>query len=250
MPAARRNALTEAFFRIHPWIYRKTGGRLLGRFGKAPVLLLTTRGRKSGQPRTNGLVYVDRGDHWVVAASWAGEPKHPLWYLNLRADPQAKIQVGDREIPVRARELEGDQRDLAWKEIVAQDPGFAVYEERTRGIREIPVVLLEPRDAGDATGATDVPVLYGMSCSYFTGKLEAYLRTKGVPFRDAHEAVGRLVMSLGDTPFREATPQQLTEAHPLLSSDDVPSVAEAAARRPGVAEEAARLRAACEALGG
>jgi hypothetical protein len=53
MPAALRNAITELFFRIHPWIYRKTGGRILGRFGGTPVLLLTTRGRKSGEPRTN-----------------------------------------------------------------------------------------------------------------------------------------------------------------------------------------------------
>lgn len=145
MPAARRNALTEFFFRIHPWIYRKSGGRILGRFGNAPILLLFTRGRKSGQPRTNGLVYLDRGDHWAVAASWAGEPKHPIWYLNLMAHPNVTIQIRDRRIPVRARELQGEDRDLVWKEIVAQDPGFAVYEERTRGVRDIPVVVLEPR---------------------------------------------------------------------------------------------------------
>lgn len=147
MPAARRNAISELFFRVHPWIYRKTGGRILGRIGKAPVLLLTTRGRKTGQPRTNGLLYLDRGDHWVVAASWAGEPRHPVWYLNLREHPDVTIQIHDRHIPVRARQLEGDQRALVWKEIVAQDPSFAEYEERTRGIREIPVIALEPRDA-------------------------------------------------------------------------------------------------------
>jgi len=150
MPAARRNALTEFFFRIHPWIYRKTGGRVLGRFGKSPILLLETRGRKSGQTRTNGLMYLDHGDSWAVAASWAGEPKHPLWYLNLVAQPEAMIQVGDRRIAVRARELEGDERTLVWKQIVEQDAGFAEYEERTRGIREIPVVVLEPRDTKDA----------------------------------------------------------------------------------------------------
>jgi deazaflavin-dependent oxidoreductase (nitroreductase family) len=91
-------------------------------------------------------MYLERGDTWAVAASWAGEPKHPLWYLNLVAQPEATIQVQDRRIPVRARELEGDERALVWKEIVDQDPSFAVYEERTQGIREIPVVVLEPRD--------------------------------------------------------------------------------------------------------
>jgi deazaflavin-dependent oxidoreductase (nitroreductase family) len=183
MPAAQRNAITEFFFRIHPWIYRKTGGRVLGQLGKNPILLLETRGRKSGQTRTNGLVYLDRGNSWAVAASWAGEPKHPLWYLNLVAQPEATIQVQDRRIPVRARELAGDERALVWKEIVAQDPGFAVYEERTRGIREIPVVVLEPRDTEAEQPQEDTHVMYGLSCSYFTGKLEAYFQAKGIPFR-------------------------------------------------------------------
>ena len=147
MPAARRNAVTEFLFRIHPWIYRKTGGRVLGKLGGSPVLLLHTHGRKTGQPRTNGLIYLDRGESWAVAASWAGEPKHPVWYLNLMARPDVEIQVRDRLIPVRARELEGEERHRVWREIVEQDPGFSVYEERTRGVREIPVVLLESRAA-------------------------------------------------------------------------------------------------------
>jgi deazaflavin-dependent oxidoreductase (nitroreductase family) len=147
MPAARRNAFTEVFFRIHPWIYRKSGGRLLTRIDGNPILLLNTRGRRSGLPRTNGLVYVEREDGWLVAASWAGEPKDPIWYLNLMTCPDITIQIKDRVIPVRARNLEGKDRDLGWKEIVAQDPSFAAYEERTRGVREIPVVLLEARDA-------------------------------------------------------------------------------------------------------
>ena len=183
MPSVRRNFLTETFFKIHPWIYRKTGGRLLGSFDGAPILLLHTRGRKSGQPRTNGLVYLEREGGWAIAASWAGEPTHPAWYRNLMARRDAEIQVGPRRIAIRARELEGEERALVWKEIVAQDPGFAGYEERTRGIREIPVVLLEPRDDADASSRADVHVLYGMGCSYFTGKLEAYLQAKGIPYR-------------------------------------------------------------------
>jgi deazaflavin-dependent oxidoreductase (nitroreductase family) len=182
MPAARRNALTESFFRIHPWIYRMTRGRVLGRLGGSPILLLTTRGRKSGQARTNGLMYLDRGGSWAVAASWAGEPRDPLWYRNLMAHPDATVQIGGRRIPVRARDLEGDERALVWKEIVAQEPSFAVYEERTRGIREIPVVLLEPSGAESEKLPDGAHVLYGLGCSYFTGKLEAYLQTKGVPF--------------------------------------------------------------------
>lgn len=143
MPAASRNAVTEFFFRIHPWIYRKTGGRLLGKLGGDPILLLNTIGRRSGQPRTNGLVYIEHENGWIVAASWAGEPKHPIWYLNLTAQPDITVQVRDRVVKVRARNLEGEERDRGWQKILKQDPSFAEYEKRTRGIRQIPVVLLE-----------------------------------------------------------------------------------------------------------
>jgi len=144
MVAVKRNAFTQALFRIHPWIYRKSGGRLLSRLGGVPILLLNTQGRKSRQPRTNGLVYVELGGSWAVAASWAGEPKHPIWYLNLMAQPDVTIQVRVRVVAVRARELEGEQRARAWKMIVDQDEGFAEYEKRTRGVRDIPVIAFDP----------------------------------------------------------------------------------------------------------
>ncbi len=146
MPAASRNAVTEFFFKVHPWIYKQSGGRVLGNLGGSPILLLNTIGRRSGQPRTNGLVCVEDAKGWLVAASWAGEPKHPNWYLNLVAQPDVTIQFRDRIVPVRARELEGEERALGWQKILAQDPSFAEYEKRTRGVREIPVVLLEPRE--------------------------------------------------------------------------------------------------------
>jgi deazaflavin-dependent oxidoreductase (nitroreductase family) len=169
---------------------------VLGRFGSTPVLLLTTRGRKTGLARTNGLAYLDRGSHWAAAASWAGEPKDPLWYRNLMAHPDVTIQIRDHVIPVRARRLEGDERALAWKEIVAQDPSFAAYEERTRGVREIPVVVFEPRNASDgateAASGTAPHVIYGLSCSYYTGKLQAYFQTKGIPYRFEEMTRGQL----------------------------------------------------------
>ena len=143
MPAASRNAISELFFRVHPWIYRKTGGRLLGKLGGDPVLLLNTRGRRSGLPRTNGLVYVEHDGGWIVAASLAGEPKHPVWYLNLMAHPQVTVQIRDRVVSVCARDLEGSEHASGWKKLVEQDPSFAEYEQRTKGIRQIPVVFLE-----------------------------------------------------------------------------------------------------------
>ncbi len=149
MPAASRNAVSEFFFRIHPRIYRKTNGRILGKLAGNPILLLNSVGRRSGLPRTNGLAYVEHEGGWIVAASWAGEPKHPIWYLNLMAHPDVTVQIRDRHVAVRARNLEGEERDRGWEKILQQDPSFAEYEKRTRGVREIPVVFLEPRERGN-----------------------------------------------------------------------------------------------------
>lgn len=142
MPAVTKNRATQLFWRIHPVVYRLTGGRLLGRIDGVPVLLLMTRGRKSGEVRTKPLLYLADGDAFVVAASYAGEPRHPAWWLNLLADPRARVQVGGRIVDVRAREAEGDERERLWRAIVAQEASFAEYERRTT--RRIPVVVLEP----------------------------------------------------------------------------------------------------------
>src|SRR5207245_8616211 len=91
--------------RIHNAVYRLTGGKVAGRIGKAPVLLLTTTGRKSGQPRTNPLLYTEVGDNgYIVIASKGGADKHPLWYLNLQADPLAKVTIGRETLRVHARD--------------------------------------------------------------------------------------------------------------------------------------------------
>ena len=142
MPAVTKNRMIELFWRVHPVVYRLTGGRLLGRLDGVPVLLLVTRGRKSGATRTKPLLYLADGDSFVVAASYAGEPRHPAWWLNLRAHPNAQVQVGSRVVDVRAREAEGEERARLWRAIVAQDASFAEYERRTT--RRIPVVVLEP----------------------------------------------------------------------------------------------------------
>jgi deazaflavin-dependent oxidoreductase (nitroreductase family) len=132
----------ELFWKIHPWLYRLTGGRLLGRISGVPILLLTTKGRKSGAPRTTPLMYFPHQSNYVVAASFAGEPRHPAWWLNLLADPSATVQVGTHVVPVRAREAKGDERSRLWSAIVGKDASFAEYERRTS--RVIPVVVLEP----------------------------------------------------------------------------------------------------------
>ena len=142
MPAVRRTKFMEFLWKIHPWLYRKSGGRLGGSMIGMPVLLLTTTGRKSSQPRTRALTYLAKGDACVVIASYAGEPRHPDWWLNLKANSKAQIQRGSRVTPVVAREADGEERAALWNEVVQRDSGYATYAERTT--RRIPVVILEP----------------------------------------------------------------------------------------------------------
>jgi len=126
---------------VHRRIYRLTGGKVGGRLGKLPVLLLTTSGRKSGRPRTQPLVYTQVGDGYAVIASKGGAPQHPLWYLNLREDPFATVTVGRETLKVRARDAEGDERKRLWRTLADLYPGYERYAQKTS--RRIPVVVLE-----------------------------------------------------------------------------------------------------------
>jgi deazaflavin-dependent oxidoreductase (nitroreductase family) len=141
--AAKRNAAVELFWKLHPRLYRWSGGRIGGRVMNLPVLLLRTRGRKTGAPRENALMYLPKEGAWVVIASVLGEPRHPAWYHNLRAEPQVQIQVGSAVHEVRARDAEGEERERLWTELVERQPDYADYAGRTS--RRIPVVVLEPR---------------------------------------------------------------------------------------------------------
>ena len=127
---------------IHNWVYRLSGGRVAGTMGKAPVLLLTTTGRKSGQPRTNPLLYAPAGDNaYMVIASKGGADQHPLWYRNLQANPLAAVTVGRKTQQVRARDAEGEERERLWRSLADLYPGYDKYAEKTS--RRIPVVVLE-----------------------------------------------------------------------------------------------------------
>jgi len=124
-------------------LYRVSGGRLGGRIGRAPVLLLTTTGRRSGQPRTVPVVYLADGERFVVIGSNAGNDRVPAWALNLRANPDAEVEVGRRRVPVRARVAEGEERAELWRRANEQYAGFDDYDARTK--RHISVFVLEPR---------------------------------------------------------------------------------------------------------
>jgi len=135
------------FVNVFPVIDRRliplTGGRLAVAVGQ-PMLLLHTRGARSGQPRSTPLLYTWHGRGYVVVASKAGADHHPAWYYNMRAHPGAvTIEVGGRHIPVRPREAEGPEREELWRLVNDNYNGYQVYQQRA-GQRIIPVVLLEP----------------------------------------------------------------------------------------------------------
>src|SRR5215213_8548206 len=118
------------------------GGRLGGRVGRAPVLLLTTTGRRSGEKRTAPVVYLQDGERMVVINTNAGNAKVPAWSLNLEADPNAEVEVGRRRTPVRARVAEGEERAELWRSHNEQYAGFDEYDAELD--REPKVIVLEP----------------------------------------------------------------------------------------------------------
>lgn len=133
----------RAIGKLNVPLYRATGGRLFGRVGRAPVLLLTTTGRRSGQPRTAPVLYLRDGERLIVIGSNAGNEHPPAWALNLVANPDAEVEVGRERRPVRARVAEGDERAELWRRVNDQYAGFDDYATRTD--REIRVFVLEPR---------------------------------------------------------------------------------------------------------
>lgn len=124
--------------------FRANEGRVGGMFEGGDLLLLHHVGAKSGTERVNPLVYRRDGERYVVFASKAGAPTHPAWYLNLTANPDAKIEVGNETIDVVASDAEGEERDRIYAENAERYPQFSEYEASAGG-RVIPVVILTPR---------------------------------------------------------------------------------------------------------
>lgn len=125
--------------------YRETGGETGYIWNGATTLILTTVGRKSGQLRDNPMICAADGDNFVVVASQGGAPTHPMWYLNLVAEPNVTVQVQADVFEATARTVEGEERDRLWKLVTKEWPNFDVYQSRTD--RVIPVVVLERKSA-------------------------------------------------------------------------------------------------------
>jgi deazaflavin-dependent oxidoreductase (nitroreductase family) len=124
-------------------LYRLSRGRLGGKVGRAPVCLLTTTGRRSGQRRTAPVLYLRDGERFIVIGSNAGNANAPAWSLNLKANPDAEVEIGSEHSYVRARVAEGEERAELWRKMNEQYAGFDAYEANTS--RDIAVFVLEPR---------------------------------------------------------------------------------------------------------
>ena len=129
---------------LNTWVYRISGGRIGGKFLRgAPVLLLTTIGRKSGKPRTAPLLYLRDGEKIVIVGSKGGMSQHPLWYRNVEANPDVDVEIGSERRRMLARRATDEEKAAVWPKLVAMYRDFDDYQARTE--RNIPVIILSPR---------------------------------------------------------------------------------------------------------
>jgi deazaflavin-dependent oxidoreductase (nitroreductase family) len=123
--------------------FRANGGKITeGRAAGGTLLLLTTTGARSGQPRTTPMGYSRDGDRYLVVASNAGAPRHPDWYRNLVAHPEVTVEVGDQKFQAQASTVEGAERERIWQTLIVEKPYFK--DHQTKVSRQIPLVLLQP----------------------------------------------------------------------------------------------------------
>jgi deazaflavin-dependent oxidoreductase (nitroreductase family) len=138
------NVVVKAMSKANVWVYRLSGGRLGGRFLRgAPILLLTTQGRKTGEPRVAPLLYLRDGENLVIVASKGGMSHHPTWYLNLQAKPEVDVEIGSERKEMRAHTASAAEKSALWPRLVEMYRDYDDYQARTD--REIPVVVLSPR---------------------------------------------------------------------------------------------------------
>ncbi|UQX88768.1 nitroreductase family deazaflavin-dependent oxidoreductase [Jatrophihabitans telluris] len=125
-------------------LYESSGGTDGTTLNGMPVIVLTTKGAKSGKLRKTPLMRVEHEGDYAVVASLGGAPKHPVWYFNLLQTPDVELQDGPAKRDYRAREVTGEEKSAWWERAVAAYPPYADYQKRTE--REIPVFVLEPTD--------------------------------------------------------------------------------------------------------
>ena len=130
---------------LHQAVFTASKGRIAGRIGGMPVVLLTTTGRRSGKQRSTMLATpVHDDDRVVLVASFGGDPRHPAWFLNLRDHPDVTVTMAGRRRPMRATVATAEEKAALWPAIVAAYPNYDAYRRKTD--RDIPVVVLTPSD--------------------------------------------------------------------------------------------------------
>jgi F420H(2)-dependent quinone reductase len=139
----RRHPVRNLATHVHSFLFRATKGRFGRKLAGAPVLVLETRGRKSGKVRSVPLLFVEDGGDWVVMASSGGDPRHPAWFMNLEAEPHGTVITHAGRRAVAATVTGGDERERLFGKLAAMYSGFDAYRERTT--RELPVVRLRPQ---------------------------------------------------------------------------------------------------------
>jgi F420H(2)-dependent quinone reductase len=138
--------MAHLFTRLHARAFRRSGGRIGGHVGGQPVLLLTTRGRRSGTARTTPVQHLADDGRWLVVAAAGGAPRPPAWSLNLAADPRAEIDLGGERVAVTARTLAGAERERAWTLLLAANPRIATAQAKAG--RTLDVIELARRRTG------------------------------------------------------------------------------------------------------
>jgi len=121
--------------------FRANNGKVGGQFANIPLLLLTTIGAKSGQPRINPLAYTTDGDRIIILASKAGAPTNPDWYHNLIANPTVTVEIGNERFQAQATMAQGQERERLYAQVLERLPWFADYQQKTS--RQIPIIILE-----------------------------------------------------------------------------------------------------------
>jgi deazaflavin-dependent oxidoreductase (nitroreductase family) len=138
------NIIGKLFFSLSVWVYRLTDGKIGGSMGKFKVLILTTKGRRSGKIYSNPVGYFERDGKYIIVASNNGNDRHPSWYYNIKGNPNdVEIQVNEKIMQVTPEIVLGERRKPVYEWIASVAPNFGDYEKKTT--REIPLVFLKQR---------------------------------------------------------------------------------------------------------
>ena len=135
-----KDTLSRAVTTLHTQLIRRTGGKIGGHLGKEPFMLLTTTGRRSGQPRVTPLLCIRDGDRYLAIGSNGGDDRTPQWVRNLEANPEATLDLLGETFPVRATIATPEEKKALWPKALAAYKGYANYQRKTS--RDIPVVIL------------------------------------------------------------------------------------------------------------